>query len=39
MALDRHAQSTTNIKVLQYLMRNIKDKVNILPVDKHQKFL
>ena len=39
MALDRHAQSTTSIKVLQYVMRNIRDKNNILPIDKHQNFL
>ena len=38
MALDRHAQSTTNVKVLQYLMRNIKDKVDTLPVDNTKNF-
>lgn len=36
MALDKDAQST--IIYLQYLMVNMKDRVDILPVDKHQKF-
>ena len=39
MASDIHAQSTTSIKELQYLMRNMRDKVNILTSDKPQSFL
>ena len=38
----RHAQSTQSNKFaisLQYLKENVKDEVDFLPADKHQRFL
>ena len=38
MSVDRYAQSIKNNKFaiyLQYLKENLKDKVDILPADKH----
>ena len=38
----KHAQSTQNNKFaisLQYVRENLKDEVDFLPADKHQRFL
>ena len=42
MCIVKHAQSTQNNKFtisLQYLKENVKDEVDFLPADKHQRFL
>ena len=38
VCIARHAQSTQKIS-LQYLKENVKDEIDFLPVDKHQRFL
>ena len=42
VCLARHAQSIQNNKFaicMQYLKESVKDEVDFLPVDKHQRFL
>ena len=42
MCLVRHAESTQNNKFavsLQYIKENMKDEIDFLPGDEHQRFL
>ena len=39
VCIPRHVQSTQNNIFAKYLKKNVKDKVDFLAADKHQKFL